>query len=94
VFENAVGLFAYYVFIFAFLWFAVHWLTWRIKKSPLENGKMQGIGILLLTVLIFDLPFMISINYIERHFIPFVPFLAILGAFFIDEVLAFANSRG
>lgn len=94
IFENAVGLFAYYVFILAFLWYAIHWLIWRMKKSPLENGRMQGVGILLLTVLIFDLPFMISINYIERYFIPFVPFLAILGAFFIEEVDALANSRG
>jgi len=94
VFENAVGTFAYYVFILAFLWFAVRWLTWRLGKSSFEGGRAQGVGILLLTVLIFDLPFMISINYIERYFIPFVSFLAILGALFIEEVIAFAKGRG
>jgi hypothetical protein len=52
------------------------------------------VGILILTVLIFDLPFMISINYIERYFIPFVPFLAILSAFFIEELVEFARGRG
>lgn len=94
VFENAVGTFAYYVFILAFLWFAVRWLTWRLGRSSFEGGRAQGVGILLLTVLIFDLPFMISINYIERYFIPFVSFLAILGALFIEEVIAFAKGRG
>lgn len=94
IFENAVGIFAYYVFILAFLWFAIRWLMWRMGKSSLEDKRAQGVGILLLTVLIFDLPFMISINYIERYFIPFVPFLAILGAFFVEEALAFAKDRG
>jgi hypothetical protein len=30
---------------------------------------------------------MVSINYIPRYFIPFVPFLSILGAFFVNEIL-------
>lgn len=94
VFENAVGTFAYYIFIFAFLWFALRWLTWRLGKTSFEDRRAQAVGIFLLTVLLFDLPFMISINYIERYFIPFVPFLAILGAFFIEEVIAFAKGRG
>lgn len=93
VFESAVGIFAYYLFIFAFLWFAARLVLWKMGKVSFENKQAQGIGIFMAVVLIFDLPFMVSINYIERYFIPFVPFLAILGALFVDEVLRLASSR-
>ncbi len=93
VFESAVGTFAYYLFILAFLWFAARLALWKLRKVPFENKQAQGIGIFMAVVLIFDLPFMVSINYIERYFIPFVPFLAILGALFIDEILRLASSR-
>ena len=94
VFEEAVGTFAYYVFILAFIWFAMWLLLWKTGNMSFENKKAQGIGILISAVLIFDLPFMISINYIGRYFIPFVPFLAILGAFLVDEIISFAKQRG
>ena len=94
VFEEAVGTFAYYVFILAFIWFAMRLLLWKTRKISFENKKAQGIGILISAVLIFDLPFMISINYIGRYFIPFVPFLAILGAFLVDEIISLAKQRG
>lgn len=91
VFENAVGAFVYWVFIIAFLWFVVKLVLWRFVKVKFDRGQAQAVFALLLTVLIFDLPFMVSINYIPRYFIPFVPFLAILGALFIREILDLAN---
>jgi hypothetical protein len=93
VFESAVGTFTYYVFVIAFLWFAVRLVLWKPGTGSLEASPAQGIPVLLAAVLIFDLPFMVSINYIERYFIPFVPFLAVLGALFVDEVLRFASER-
>lgn len=94
VFEAAVGTFAYYVFILAFLWFAMRLILWKTGKASFESRKAQGVGILISAILIFDLPFMISINYIGRYFIPFVPFLAILGAFLVDEIISLAKHRG
>jgi hypothetical protein len=44
--------------------------------------------------LIFDLPFLTSVNYIPRYFIPFVPFCAILGALMVAEWVSFAVGRG
>jgi len=88
VFKSAVGTFAYYIFILAFLWFVA-----RLVFKKVESKQAQGMTVLIAAILIFDLPFMISINYIERYFIPFVPFLAILGALFVDEVLRFASDR-
>lgn len=93
VFESAVGAFAYYVFIFAFIWFATRLILWKTGRTSFENIMPQGIATLLLAILIFDLPFMISINYIQRYFIPFVPFLAILGALFIYEGIKLSKKQ-
>lgn len=93
VFKSAVGIFAYYIFILAFLWFAIRLLLWRAGRGIFDGSKAQGIVILLAATLIFDIPFMISVNYIDRYFIPFVPFLAILGAFLVDEVISFAKEN-
>lgn len=93
VFNNAVGIFAYWVFIAAFLWFVVRLILWKMSIGSFENWQPRNLIALIAVVLIFDLPFMVSINYIERYFIPFVPFLAILSAFFVDEILRFALER-
>ncbi|MEK6752818.1 MAG: phospholipid carrier-dependent glycosyltransferase [Chloroflexota bacterium] len=93
VFKSAVGIFAYYLFIFAFLWFAGRLILWKMGRGSFEGKQAQGVGVFMAAVLIFDLPFLVSINYIERYFIPFVPFLAILGALFMDEVLRLASRR-
>lgn len=94
VFEAAVGTFCYYFFLLGYVWFAIRWLLWKFGKSSFKDGLGQAVGIFLVTVVIFDLPFMISINYIGRYFIPFIPFLAILGAFFVDEVIGLSQDRG
>lgn len=93
VFESAVGTFAYYLFILCFIWFVVRLILWRFGKLQMDEKQGQAILILAATVLLFDLPFMISINYIPRYFIPFVPFLSILGALFIKEIVDLANSK-
>ncbi len=94
VFEEAVGTFAYYLFILCFIWFVVKLILWWFGKLQMEKKQGQAITILVATILLFDLPFMVSINYIPRYFIPFVPFLSILGALFIKEVFDLAKSNG
>ncbi|HNA88228.1 MAG TPA: phospholipid carrier-dependent glycosyltransferase [Anaerolineales bacterium] len=92
VFEDSVGIFCYYFFLAGYLWYAVRWFLEKIRigsSLPLP----ASVGILLSVVLIFDLPFLISINYIGRYFIPFIPFMAILSVFFLEEVLRLASSR-
>ena len=92
-FERAVGIFAYYLFILCFIWFAARLILWKFGKIQMDEKQAQAIMILMVTVLIFDLPFMMSVNYIPRYFIPFVPFLSILGALFIKDIFDFANSK-
>jgi hypothetical protein len=94
VFEEAVGTFAYYLFIFCFIWFMAKLVMWKLGRIQIEEKQGQAILILAATVLLFDLPFMMSVNYIPRYFIPFVPFLSILGALFIKEVIDLAKSKG
>lgn len=94
IFKDAVGVFCYYLFLVGILWFSVRWLLSKLGVSSLQNLQEAAIGVFLITVLIFDLPFLISINYIGRYFIPFIPFLAILGAFFVEDLIGIAKKYG
>ena len=51
VFENAVGIFAYYLFILCFIWFAVKLILWRFGKLQMDEKQAQAIIILIATVL-------------------------------------------
>lgn len=93
VFKDAVGTFAYYLFLIAFVWYVVHLVLHKTGKIQLNETMLPGILILTLNVILFDLPFLISINYIPRHFIPFVPLFAVLAALFVDDVLRLIASR-
>jgi hypothetical protein len=93
VFEGAVGTFAYYLFMLCFIWFAVRLILWRFGKINLDEKQAQGIIILGVAVLIFDLPFTVSVNYVERFFIPFAPLLSILAALFVKEIIDLAKNK-
>lgn len=94
VFEDAVGVFIYCLFMISLLWFVCRLVLYWRGKLQIENKQAQAILILVITVLLFDLPFLISINYVPRFFMPFVPFLSILGAMFIKDVFDLAKGRG
>jgi len=94
VFESAVGVFAYYLFILCFIWYVAKLILWGLGKIQMDDNQARAIMILVVTVLIFDLPFMVSINYIPRYFIPFVPFLSILAAIFVKELVDLAANKG
>lgn len=93
VFEDAVGTFAYYLYLIGFVWFAICLLLRWLGKAQINETMVPGILVLMMNVLLFDLPFLISINYIPRHFIPFVPPFAILGALFVEEIIHLAKGR-
>lgn len=93
IFETAVGTFCFYLFIICFLWFVGKLILWKLGKAQLDAKQADAIVILGATILLFDLPFMVSVNYIPRYFIPFVPFLAILGALFVKEIIDIASAK-
>ncbi|MCA2000310.1 MAG: phospholipid carrier-dependent glycosyltransferase [Chloroflexi bacterium] len=92
-FKVTVGAFAYYLFLFGFLWFAVKLMLKRMGKIRADEKRSQGVLILLAAVVIFDLPFLISVNYVMRFFIPFVPFLSVLSALCVEEIFAWARPK-
>jgi len=93
VFKSSVGIFAYYLFIFSSIWSAARLILWKMGGAVFETIQARGVSVFILVILIFDLPYLISINYIERYFIPFVPFLSILGALFLDDVVKLAGDK-
>jgi len=94
VFVRAVGIFVYYLFIVCFIWFAVKLILWRFGRTKLDEKQAQAIIILGMAIIIFDLPFLVSVNYVTRFFIPFVPFLSILGALFVNEIIDLTKNKG
>lgn len=88
VFQSAVGSFFYVLFLIGFGWNAARPFLRASSLPPIEEKRRRASSILLFTLVIFDLPYLISINYIPRHFIPFAPFMAILSALFVEDVFA------
>lgn len=93
VLRSAVGDFEYFLFLGAFLWHAVRLLLWKAGKISLETAQAKAMTVFILALLIFDLPYLISINYIARYFIPFVPFLSVMSAAFLHDLLSLAKER-
>ncbi len=93
MFKITVGPFAYYLFLLGFIWFAVKLILRRMRKVQADEKHSQGILILLAAVIIFDLPFLVSVNYVMRFFIPFVPFLSVLGALCVQEIIELAKAK-
>jgi hypothetical protein len=86
VFKDAVGGFEYYLFLITLvLWIAILLLS-RVRGFPLTVSNRTMLWILILSLVIFDLPFMISVNYIPRYFIPFVPIFSVLTALLVDQL--------
>jgi 4-amino-4-deoxy-L-arabinose transferase-like glycosyltransferase len=94
-FRETVGVFLYLLFSLAVIWFVVTLILTRMNASA-QGGtpKSQIILILFASLLFFDMPFLFSVHYLPRHFIPFVPILSILAALFIEEFIAFASEKG
>jgi hypothetical protein len=92
-FLETVGSFVFYLFLVAVIWF-ISKIVWAyFNKNTADVEKYGGIQILLAGLLFFDMPFLFSVHYLPRHFIPFVPFLSILAAFFVAELVDFSISR-
>lgn len=93
VFASGVGWFIYGLSLLGFIWFAARVGFHFAGKHRMDPRMASGLLIILLNVVLFDLPFLVSINYVARHFIPFVPLLSILGAWCFEEILQWTKSR-
>jgi 4-amino-4-deoxy-L-arabinose transferase-like glycosyltransferase len=71
----------------AFLWFAAESLLLALGKLERGAARVRAVTVLVLAVLLFDLPIMISYNYQSRFFLPFIPLLSVLAALFLEDLL-------
>lgn len=92
-FLDTVGFFVFCLFLAAVIWFTSKIALAYFQKNSVDLEKYGGLQILLAGLLFFDMPFLFSVHYLPRHFIPFVPFLSILAAFFVAELVDFSTTR-
>lgn len=94
VFREAVGTAVFVLFLIAFLWGAIKLILYFTKRNQADQTKANIILILLVAIVLFDLPFLISYNYVPRFFLPFLPMFAVLASLFIEDLTSFFNRRG
>jgi 4-amino-4-deoxy-L-arabinose transferase-like glycosyltransferase len=75
------------------------WAVWKVIRSVrtdtfARETRIRSFAILLLAILALDLPMMISYNYQLRYFLTLMPFLAVLTAFFLEELHQRAKESG
>jgi len=86
VLQQGLGTALYWLFAAAFVW-TCYQIVQSIRRHSFHRGsKISLLSILLLTVIVFDLPIMISYNFQLRYFLPLMPPLAILTAFFSEDL--------
>jgi len=90
VFAHGIGLLMFLLFVAAFLWGSFKVLQASRAKSNAETYR----AILLLSILVIDVPIMLSYNYPVRFFLPLVPLFAILSALFLHDVHKLARQNG
>ena len=72
------------------------WAIWKVITTYRNNRIAQepqtrSILIVILAILALDLPMMISYNYQLRYFLTLMPLLAVLTAFFIEDMHRWAK---
>jgi hypothetical protein len=89
VFADGVGIFMFLLFIAALLWGCFKVLQAYRARSNAETYR----AILLLSILVIDVPIMLSYNYPIRFFLPLMPLFAILSALFINDLYELARQN-
>lgn len=86
VLQQGLGTALYLLFAAAFLWTGYQ-IVQAIRRRSMQRGSLMSLlSVVLLAIVVFDLPIMISYNYQLRYFLPMMPPLAILAAFFVVDL--------
>jgi hypothetical protein len=93
-FRSAVGTAIYFLFLAAFVWSAVRLFLFLSKRAQADRDRMDVILVLLLAIVLFDIPFLMSYNYVPRFFLPFLPMFAVLAGLFVEDLASFAKRQG
>ena len=92
--KGAVGTAAYYLFLIAFLWSAGKLILYLVKKDREDRERMDIVLVILIAIILFDIPFMLSYNYVPRFFLPFLPMFAVLASLFVEDLVSMVKRRG
>ena len=93
-FRGAVGTAAYILFLIAFLWGGIKLIIYLRNRSQENQQRIDILLILLLTIVLFDIPFLMSYNYVPRFFLPFLPMFAVLASLFVEDIVSLMKARG
>lgn len=93
-FREAVGTAEYVLYLVAFMWGAVKLSLYLTKRMPEERDRMNVLFVLLIAIILFDIPFLISYNYVPRFFLPFLPMFAVLASLFVEDLVSLLKQRG
>ena len=94
IFRAAVGTWVYTLFLLALAWFTLKLALIALKKVTEDEQRRKVILTLLVAILLFDIPFWMSYNYVPRFFLPFLPMFAVLASLFVEDAVAFVRARG
>lgn len=93
-FREAVGTAVFVLFLIAFLWSAARLYLYLAKRISEDRDKMDILLVLLVAIVLFDIPFLVSYNYVPRFFLPFLPMFAVLASLFVEDLVSFTGQRG
>jgi hypothetical protein len=65
-----------------------------MNKVRENQNRMDIVLVLLVAIILFDIPFLMSYNYVPRFFLPFLPMFAVLASLFVEDVVSLAKGRG
>jgi hypothetical protein len=86
VLADGLGIALFLLFGAALLWTGYQILRAYRSGAAKQNSRISIFAILLLAIFVLDLPMLISYNYQLRYFLTLMPLLAVLAAFFIEDI--------
>ena len=93
VFQDGVGSAVYYLFLIALIWYVVKFVSRSFQKSTEDEDKNKAISVILLSIVIFNVPYLFSYNYQSRFFLPFIPMFSVLAGLFIEDLIQYLRIK-
>ena len=91
VLTDGMGLPLFVLFMLGFVWVVYHIV--QLKLNNKQESKTNLLILPVLAILALDLPIVLSFNYQVRFFLPMMPLLAIIAAFFVEYLYSYGKQR-
>jgi hypothetical protein len=84
-------------FLFILVLLAFGYLVYQLVKYYLRNRDLNSLETaklaVLISIVVLDIPILLSYNVQQRFFLPLAPMFAVLVALFVQDVVAFARIK-